>query len=227
MPSPRFGRLDSDKRETLLAAARAEFAEYGFEASSYNRIIANSGLSKGSFYYYFDGKDDLYLTVVQDAVARFSEAVGDPGEANTVDEFWAECGKLYRQLLSFGIKYPALVGVLRSLANLRTGQAADDLMKQFMVKDTEWYSGLILRGQQLGAIREDLPLDLLLGFLYALIQAKARWGLHRWPQYGPAEIEEHVALMVDVFRRIATPAPPGAPDTPQFSFERAPFERGA
>jgi AcrR family transcriptional regulator len=205
VPSPRFDKLDAAKREALLEAARAEFAVYGFEASSYNRIIANSGVSKGSFYYYFNGKEDLYLTVVQDAIARFSEALGDPADVASVEEFWTECARLYRRLLEFGIQNPALVGVLKSMVDLRPGPMAEELLQKMMVKDVEWYSSMIRRGQELGAVRTDLPLDLLLAFLYGLMEGKSRWGLHRWPEYGPLDIEQNVEIMVDVFRRVATP----------------------
>jgi AcrR family transcriptional regulator len=209
VPSPRFEKLDAAKREELLEAARAEFAVYGFEASSYNRIIANSGVSKGSFYYYFNGKEDLYLTVFADAAKRFSEAIGDAEEATTVEEYWAECARLYRRLFEFGLNNPLLVGVLKSVVDLRPGQMARDLVRQLMVKDVEWYKGIIRRGQDLGAVRTDIPLDLLIGFLFSLLEAKGRWGLHRWLNYGPVDVQENVDIMIDVFRRVATPNEPG------------------
>ena len=34
--------------------------EFGFEGSSINRIVANSGISKGSFYQYFEDKMDVF-----------------------------------------------------------------------------------------------------------------------------------------------------------------------
>jgi AcrR family transcriptional regulator len=207
LPSPRFERLDPEKRSALMEAARAEFAEHGFEASSYNRIIANSGVSKGSFYYYFHGKEDLYLTVVRDAVARFSQAVGDPNGVSTVEEFWLECARLYRRLFEFGLQNPTLVGVLKSIIDLRPGQMADDMIRQMMVKDVEWYRAMIRRGQEIGAVRTDLPLDLLLAFLFALFEAKGRWSLHQWLQFAPVDVEQNVRIMIDVFRRVATPTP--------------------
>jgi len=208
VPSPRFERLDPAKQQALLDAARAEFAQYGYEASSYNRIIANSGLSKGSFYYYFHGKDDLYFTVVKDATARFSEAIGDFADVKSVEEFWAECTRLYRRLFHFGLQNPILVGVLKSIIDLRPGQMADEMLRTMMVKDVDWYRGVIRQGQALGAVRTDLPVDLLLAFLFALFQAKGRWSLHQWLQFGPVDVEQNITIMIDVFRRVATPIEP-------------------
>ncbi len=210
MPTPRFEKLEPDKQKELLDAARTEFAQYGYEASSYNRIISNSGLSKGSFYYYFNGKDDLYLTVVGDAIGRFSEAVGDPEHVSTVEEFWSECGRLYRRLFEFGLSNPTMVGVLISIIELRAGPMADEMMQRLMVKDVEWYRRIIIRGQEIAAVRTDLPQGLLITFLFALFQAKGRWSLRHWPEYDSMDVERNVRIMIDIFRRVATP--PSEPD---------------
>ncbi|MBN1343319.1 MAG: TetR/AcrR family transcriptional regulator [Phycisphaerae bacterium] len=220
MPSPRFERLDPVKRDAILEAARQEFAAHGFERASCNRIIAQAGLSKGSFYYYFHSKDDLYLTVAKDAISRFSLAIGDPARIASVDEFWAECARLYRRLLEFGQKNPLLVGLFESMVELRPGEMTEELMQQLVVKDAEWYGAMILRGQALGAVRTDLPLDVLMAFLYALFQAKSRLGVRRWLEYGPEEIESNADMMIDVFRRIATPAPQTDDDLAASALER-------
>ncbi|MBN1342411.1 MAG: TetR/AcrR family transcriptional regulator [Phycisphaerae bacterium] len=205
MPRPRFGNLDETKRQALLEAAQAEFAAYGFEASSYNRIIANSGLSKGSFYYYFDGKEDLYVEVVKEAVACFSEAVGDPGDAANPDEFWGQIDHLYRRYLRFGLDNPNLVGVLQSIAAIRPGAIQADLREKLLIKDTDWYKRLILRGQQLGAVRDDLPTDLLYAIIAGLSEAKDRWFFREWSEAGSIDVEQCARLMVHLFRRILLP----------------------
>jgi len=60
MPKQTFLNLPHEKRETIINAAVDEFAEYGLENASTNRIVANSGISKGSFYQYFEDKQDVF-----------------------------------------------------------------------------------------------------------------------------------------------------------------------
>ncbi len=60
MPKQTFLNLPEEKRQSVVDAAVNEFADYGFEASSINRIVANSGISKGSFYQYFEDKMDVF-----------------------------------------------------------------------------------------------------------------------------------------------------------------------
>lgn len=49
----------------LLEAALKEFSIYNFESASLNRVIKESATSKGSFYYHFENKDDLYIQLLQ------------------------------------------------------------------------------------------------------------------------------------------------------------------
>ena len=44
----------------LLAAAEAEFAQRGVEATRIDDIVVRAGRSKGAFYQYFNGKEDIF-----------------------------------------------------------------------------------------------------------------------------------------------------------------------
>ena len=61
MPKQTFLNLPQEKRETIMNAAVEEFAEYGLENASTNRIVKNSGIAKGSFYQYFEDKQDVFM----------------------------------------------------------------------------------------------------------------------------------------------------------------------
>lgn len=61
MPKQTFLNLAEEKRETIMNAAVEEFAEYGLENASVNRIVKNSGIAKGSFYQYFEDKQDVFM----------------------------------------------------------------------------------------------------------------------------------------------------------------------
>lgn len=67
-------------RERLLAAARVVFARAGFHGASVEEIASEAGYSTGALYSNFDGKEDLFLVLMQreiEAHAReIAEAVG-------------------------------------------------------------------------------------------------------------------------------------------------------
>lgn len=65
MPKQTFFNLPAEKRETIMNAAVEEFAQYGLENASTNRIVKNSGIAKGSFYQYFEDKQDVFMHVLE------------------------------------------------------------------------------------------------------------------------------------------------------------------
>lgn len=61
MPSTTFFNLPSEKREKLLAAARAEFARVPYAEASINKMIQAADIPRGSFYMYFRDKEELFI----------------------------------------------------------------------------------------------------------------------------------------------------------------------
>jgi AcrR family transcriptional regulator len=81
MPKQTFFNLPVEKREKIIKAAITEFAEYGLENASTNRIVANSGIAKGSFYQYFEDKQDVFqylLTVLEQEKLEFFKGKHPP-----------------------------------------------------------------------------------------------------------------------------------------------------
>lgn len=65
MPTERFLRLPAEKQGKILCAAEKEFCTYPMEDISINRIIKDAGISRGSFYTYFDDKQDVLKYLVR------------------------------------------------------------------------------------------------------------------------------------------------------------------
>jgi AcrR family transcriptional regulator len=59
MPTSTWERLPTKRRDSVIAAAEAEFGAQGFSRGSLNVIAREAGVSKGSLFQYFDDKADL------------------------------------------------------------------------------------------------------------------------------------------------------------------------
>lgn len=68
-----FSELDSEKQQRIIDAALTEFAEYGYENGSTNRIVKNCGISKGSLFKYFENKEELYFYLIDTVSAQMAE----------------------------------------------------------------------------------------------------------------------------------------------------------
>jgi AcrR family transcriptional regulator len=61
----RWRRRKEARPDEILAAALASFAERGFAATRLEDVAARAGISKGTLYLYFKGKEDLFEAVVR------------------------------------------------------------------------------------------------------------------------------------------------------------------
>lgn len=71
VPRTERGRKTQQK---LLDAAAMEFGERGFHEASITSITQRAGTALGSFYTYFDSKDEIYRALVSHLSARVREA---------------------------------------------------------------------------------------------------------------------------------------------------------
>lgn len=64
MPTQTFFNLSEEKRRRLIDAAMKEFAHMPVNQASIANIIKYADISRGSFYQYFEDKQDLYLYLI-------------------------------------------------------------------------------------------------------------------------------------------------------------------
>jgi AcrR family transcriptional regulator len=64
--------VSTERRAQIIQAAMACFSRKGYTNTTMDDIVAESGLSKGTLYWYFDSKDDLFSS----ATAAFLEDFG-------------------------------------------------------------------------------------------------------------------------------------------------------
>lgn len=75
MPTQRFFKLKEEKRRLILEAGAHEFSRVPYSAASINQIIKEADISRGSFYTYFEDKDDLMRYMLRGMREHFRERV--------------------------------------------------------------------------------------------------------------------------------------------------------
>ncbi len=106
MPSERFLKLDEEKKDRIIEAAREELAAHPMEDVSINRIVKKAGISRGSFYTYFEDKDDLRSFLISDKKKR---------EYDIFKEELRRRGFDNKEVLSIAVKY-----VMNEMERLRS-----------------------------------------------------------------------------------------------------------
>jgi len=206
MPRLRFERAPVEKREPLLDAATHEFAAHGYEDASINRILLAGGFSKGSFYYYFDDKADLAVAVLERWAKCASSVWCDAPLPNTPEEFWKVGQSLIDQTMERLRHMPHVT--LDAMMRLGTALArfpevrerlASEPVTGMMTKITNVWK----RGQEIGAVRTDLPLPTLLALLQDTKLTLVRLLLPSDRAATVDEIDAFTRTHWDLVRRIA------------------------
>ncbi|WP_099156492.1 TetR/AcrR family transcriptional regulator [Virgibacillus ndiopensis] len=66
MPKQTFLNLPEEKKEILIEAAKKEFSRVSLYDACISNIIKTSGIPRGSFYQYFDNKEDLFFFLLNE-----------------------------------------------------------------------------------------------------------------------------------------------------------------
>src|SRR5688572_27264678 len=69
------------RRQQLLDAAIGAFARKGYRATAISDIIARADVARGTFYLYFDSKEQVFLAIVEDVHHRMKRMIAEPDAA--------------------------------------------------------------------------------------------------------------------------------------------------
>ena len=204
---PRFSKLPPAQQDAILNAALNEFAAHGYREASLNRIIEAAGISKGSMYYYFDGKEDLYAQVIREQVEELIRRGGPfpVPEAEHPDAFWAILADYYLRVMRMLTASPTTAALLRDWLTAPSAPPLRDAQQDAEQAMVPWLTGTVAAGQRAGAVRTDIPFDLILAVVMGLGQAMDTWLITQPPE--EADLAGNVQTLMNLMRRALEPQP--------------------
>lgn len=205
MPRPRFQRLPEDKRDAILRTAASEFGKHGLHGASLNHILAAAGLSKGAAYYYFDDKTDLFATAVRHYFEHILRDTRFDLTELTAATFWPRVTGLMKLSFERAREWPEVQGLAKAVWKLpREEREREPLLSTFAYFH-RLMADVLARGQALGVIRDDLPLDLLMALALALDEVTDRWFGEHWDKLAPADCDRITAPLLELWERVFAP----------------------
>ena len=201
MAKNRFDNLEAEKQEAILRAAGEEFTQKGFAGASINQIIKASGMSKGSVYYYFEDKADLFATTLEHSIQRFLDEIGWFSlEVLGPDEFWDALLELTRRSVAWARREEWWVRLALAFHKLEMEPGTEAATGRLMEFGRDWWKSILERGQALDLIRTDLPIDLLVAIVMAADRGGDQWIIDHWESLGEEEILKIADARVDLLR---------------------------
>lgn len=136
-------------RERVIAAARAELAERGFDAQMED-VARRAGVGVGTVYRHFATKEALVDAAL---VARFEEALGDVRQALAIADPWEGVVAAFRAAAELNATDRCFSGVV--VAQVRQSRALAPVREELLAAWQE----LITSAQRAGVVRADLCAD--------------------------------------------------------------------
>lgn len=180
-----MGRTARKERETartradIIEAAARAFARKGSQRTTMEDIAAESGFAVGSLYNYFDGKSDIYLSLLETISTEFEQLFDDPLIASLA--FPERLHWLIVRQFELVERRRALFATLvaernRSAAFEEPQTEGDRLVRDGKQRCFERLTAALQQGQQSGALRADLSTTELAHFVTGAIDAAmVRW----------------------------------------------------
>ena len=190
-PRPERSRKGALTRARLLEAAKQVFEENGFLAARITDITERAGLSQGSFYHYFDNKEEIFRAVAEQQEALLTApAAADDGAGEDASEFERilDANRRYLQRYRDNGK---IMGVIEEVSRYDAPVNEARMRRQKHFADRAERS--IRRMQAAGEVDPDIDPDIAAVALGSMVGRFAElWLIEDWSDYD----FDHAALQV-------------------------------
>jgi AcrR family transcriptional regulator len=193
-------------RRRLLDAAEKIFAGLGYPAASIVKITEEAGCGLGTFYLYFEGKQEIFNEVVLDLNRRVRRAMNDAARAEAGAGRIASERAGFRAFFRFTAEHPALYRIIR-----QAEFASPDALRLHYSRIVDGYAQGIEQGQESGEIHRMDPEVVAWALMGIGEIIGMRWVL--WPQdrfgatsEGTGDVPDHVFdTMMEFIERALAP----------------------
>ncbi|PKK93430.1 MAG: hypothetical protein CVV61_04670 [Tenericutes bacterium HGW-Tenericutes-6] len=199
MPSQTFFNLNQAKKERIMEAAIDEMSMHSYEYINLANIIRNAHIPRGSFYQYFEDKDDLcnyfYRYIGEKKMAFFGDLFLPSHDIPLLERFKL----IYLKGFEFAKAYPKLMKAGQKMIGSEYYQKnafVKDAMKQAILL----YQNYIEIDQKKGRIRKDVDSHILASFLLEFMN-KVTLDAFLKDDIDYKEIEKAVNGLLDILKK--------------------------
>lgn len=184
--------MPAARRRRLVQVAALEFAESGYPGASLNRIIADCGMGKSSFYYLFASKSELFEFVTAELIAEAASRWTAPDPADFPGtQFWQRTTDVFAEFLRVSEQHEAFLLLGRLFYSDAPGSAKTTVGGALAAVE-DWVRRALAEGRRCGAVRDDLPEDLQYRLTVGVLRLFDEW-----------TVAQHDRIAADALQRLA------------------------
>ncbi len=200
MPKDTFFNLPEDKRTLICDVALDEFAEYPYDQASVNRIVAKSGIAKGSFYQYFEDKKDLFLyltgVIAEEKINYISPVLRNPDE----HDIFTLIKELFLSGIEFANAHPRYLAINNKLLANKEAPIYKDLRADNLPSPNAIFNKLLENAIARGEVRADIDIKMLTHLIVSMSTTVVEYSVEYHPQAIYETIIEGVDTFIDILQ---------------------------
>lgn len=157
-------------REAILEAASRLIHVHGYNHTSLDDVLRESGVGKGNFYYYFKSKEDLGYAIIDRTTRAFVERSLGPAFADAEGDPIAQIGLFLDRVLEAQRQRNCVGGCVMGNLASELSDVHEGFRRRLVEIFDIWRAHLadaVRRGQARGRLRTDVDAPRLAQFLVA------------------------------------------------------------
>jgi AcrR family transcriptional regulator len=161
---------EQDRRHQLMSCALELFAKKGYHNTKISDVVKSAGVSQGTFYWYFESKEQLTLELIDGGKEGLTKVIGQGyrKHAGSVEDMVRSSAWLLTDLFEFADQNRYLMALL-----LIKGQGADppvrEAVSQTWISFEEAFKSNVERAVELGMLPQFKDISLRVNILVSLI----------------------------------------------------------
>lgn len=156
-------------RQTILTAAAQQFELHGFASTSIAGIMQTAGLGVGTFYNYFNSKEEVLLTLAKNLRERVEKSIAAAKKINQSSPELLELCCLCTAKLIDENRFILPLFISASEYSDKPEQIGQSLSPGFR----ELFEEIILRGQACAEFRSDVAANIISEMIHSIYQTTA------------------------------------------------------
>jgi len=157
--------LSDDNKSKILNTALELFSKKGLGESTVDEIVKESGLSKGTFYYYFKGKNQLFLELLETGVDYLIKKMVHRISSH---EGFHKIKELVDSQVDLFVEYPHFYKLMMSEV-WRLEEIWHEEVQRIRGRYVSFIEEMLIWGQEKQYIRQDIEIELMGPALFGLI----------------------------------------------------------
>lgn len=212
-----MSKAQSSTRDRLIASARYLFWERGFAGTSMSELLAHAEVNSGSFYHFFDSKEELLRAVLEGYLALLRPMVVDPAFASVrepLERIFSILAGYRERILATACQYGCPLGRLALEIDPENAPAHQLIAQNFQ----GWIQAI---RECLDIVKPSLPPEADLDALSTYVLVVMEGGVMLSRSYRSVEpFDRAISQLREHFRLLLAQAPPhSAISPPQASNE--------